>query len=246
VIVIFASRHDPDASSLVARWAIHNASLLTCEDLSVAGWRHYLGSSEEASTAIVGGRTISVGEIRGVLVRWPGVFEQELLHIDEADRGYVAGEMRAFLVAWLLALQCPVINRPTPVNLSGPHWRLEQWTHAASRLGIPVQPARRHIALGRAVTMDDPPARRATVTVVGERTFGATDAELHRQARSLAGAAGVSLLGVSFSGPEAGSLFAGANLIPAISSDETADAVLSLLLGERGAQRSPHRDANEA
>ena len=238
MIVIFASRHDADAISLVARWSTHNASLLTSDDLSVAGWRHYLGAQENLSTAVVGGRTVAVAEIKGVLVRWPGVFEQELAHIGEADRGYVAGEMTALMVAWLSSLECPVVNRPTPVNLSGPHWRLEQWTHAAARLGIPVRPARRHIALGSAERADEPSPNQATVTVVGKRCFGEVDEELSGQARRLAEAAGVALLDVSFSGPEAGSFFTGAHLVPAISSDEIADSVLALLTGGAADTRS--------
>ena len=216
----------------MTRWAAHNASLLTCDDLSVAGWRHYVGASSCAapSAAVIGGRTVAVREIKGVLIRWPGVFEQELAHIVEADRSYVAGEMKAFLVSWLMSLECPVINRPTPVNLSGPYWRLEQWTHAAAQLGIPVRPARRHVALNSTDATVVPPAHQTTVTVVGERCFGRADEELHAQARRLAESAGVSLLGVSFSGPEAGSFFTGADLIPDLSSEEIADAVLDELL----------------
>ncbi|MBW4645746.1 MAG: hypothetical protein KME23_22625 [Goleter apudmare HA4340-LM2] len=82
MLVVVASRHDKAAGALVNRWAAHGASLLTSEDLSMAGWRHYLGSSDPElqpvvtnevwgnryqqpkaaldmySTAVVGGQTI--------------------------------------------------------------------------------------------------------------------------------------------------------------------------------------------
>lgn len=46
MLVIVASRHDKAAEALVANWAAHGhgVSLLTPEDLSVVGWRHYLSS----------------------------------------------------------------------------------------------------------------------------------------------------------------------------------------------------------
>lgn len=232
MIVIFASRYDTSATSLATRWMAHNASLLTCDDLSAVGWRHYL-SSEQASTAVIGGRVVSVEEISGVFVRWPGVFAQELTQIAAADRNYVAGEMLAFLVSWLSSLRCPVINRPTPLNLTGPAWRLEQWTYAAAQQGIPVRPVHRHIAINSDNGAEDLHPHPATVTVVGKRCFGTVDERLLKQARRLAEAAGVSLLKVSFSGPEAGSFLISADLIPDIS-DEVADALLALLLEDEG------------
>jgi hypothetical protein len=234
VILIFASRYDQSSVSLAARWADHNASIISCDDLSVAGWRHDLHSLA-ASTAVVGGRIISVQEIKGVLVRWPGVFAQELTQITPADRDYVAREMMAFLVSWFSTLKCPVINQPTPVNLSGPAWRLEQWTHAASQIDIPIQKAQRHVAFGADdVDKVEPslPLTTTNVTVVGDRCFGDVDQKLREGSVRLAKAAGVSLLSVSFSGSEANSFFVGADLLPKLS-EETEDAVLDLLLKKK-------------
>ena len=227
MIVIFASRYDEGASSLTERWKNYDASLLTCDDLSVAGWRHFL-NDEAASFAVVNGQVVEVNNIHAVLIRWPGVFSRELIQIAPHDRDYVASEMMAFLVSWLTNLSCPVINKPTPVNLTGPAWRLEQWTYAAAQLGIPVKPARRHVA--REVSTETPTeAATATVTVVGDRCFGNVEPVLLDQSRQLARAAGVSLLEVGFGGREAGSLLTGVNLIPTLN-DETTDAVLDLLI----------------
>lgn len=230
MIVVFASSYDQSASSLVARWAHYNASLLTCDDLSVAGWRDYL-HSPVTSTAVISGRVVAVQEIRGVLIRWPGVFEPELVKIAPADRGYVAREMMAFLVSWLSRLKCPVINQPTPVNLTGPAWRLEQWTNVAAQLGIPVRTAKRNVSYHRAGDEQNLNPGTAIVTVVGERCFGNVEEPLLAQSSKLAKAANVSLLNVAFSGPTAGSYFAGADLLPTLS-DETTEAVLELLQGK--------------
>ena len=194
----------------------------------MAGWRHYL-NSKNSSTAVVDGSAVSAENITGVLIRWPGVFEQELTTIQIADRSYVAREMMAFLVSWFSSLKCPVINYPSPVNLTGPAWRLEQWTYAAAKLGIPVRRALRHVSYkGDQKEQEELPVK-VNVTVVGDRCFGQVDEALRKQSSRLAKAAGVSLLGVSFSGPEAGSLFTGADLLPQLSG-EVEDAVLDLLI----------------
>ena len=233
MILIFASQYDPSSVTLAARWADHNANIITCADLSVAGWRHNL-QSHAASTAVVGGRVIPVQEINGVLIRWPGVFAQELAQITPADREYVAKEMMAFLVSWFLSLNCPVINQPTPVSLIGPAWRLEQWTYAAAQIGIPVQKARRHVVLGGDDVEPSLPSTTTNLTVVGDRCFGDVEQKLREQSVRLAKAAGVSLMSISFSGPEANSFFVGADLMPKLSV-ETEDAVLELLVTQEAA-----------
>jgi hypothetical protein len=228
VIVIFASRFDKSASSLAERWKDYDASLLTCDDLSVAGWRHFLNAAG-TNCAVVNGQVVDVVDIDAVLIRWPGVFAQELIQIAAHDRDYVANEMMAFLVSWLSSLTCPVINKPTPVNLTGPAWRLEQWTHAATQLGIPVKPARRHVARNGAEKELSAEPAAATVTVVGDRCFGDVESALLEQSRQLARVAGVTLLKVGFDGPKAGSLLAGVDLLPDLT-DEATEAVLDLLI----------------
>lgn len=227
MLVIIASRHDGVARRLADRRAAHEAALLTCEDLSAAGWCHPVGAASR-STAVVGGRVVAVEGITGVLTRRPYVVEQELGHIVPADRAYVASEMTAFLLSWLSSLECPVLNRPTPSGLSGPNWWPEQWTYAAAQFGLPVRPVRR-----RAVLADDAPAAAdpppLTVTVVGERCIGPVDPALAAQARRFARAVGVDLLAVHFSGPEPGADFLGADLWPDASAPEIADAAFEYL-----------------
>ena len=58
MIVVIASRYDEIARALVARWEAYDARLLTCEDLSVCGWRYY-PSDSRLSTAVIGGQEVA-------------------------------------------------------------------------------------------------------------------------------------------------------------------------------------------
>jgi hypothetical protein len=237
VLIIFASRFDRDAQSLADRWSAYDATLLTAEDLSVAGWRHYLDSAG-SSTAMIGGRAVETEKITAVLTRWPAIHEREITHVGPDDRSYVAAEMTAFLRSWLTQLKCPVVNRPTATTLFGPAWRPEQWVHVAASLGLRVRPVERR-------TGSDPDPERASahrpsrvVTVVGERYFGAVDPFLGQQARRLARAAGVDILAVHYDGPEQGAALLSADLMADLSTAEIADAVLANLLRDSSVQPS--------
>ncbi|ABA24557.1 conserved hypothetical protein [Trichormus variabilis ATCC 29413] len=233
MIVIVASRHDKAAEALALRWMAYDAKLLTVEDFSVAGWRHYLDSPLD-STAVIGGQAIAVAKITGVLTRLPYLPEQELLHIAPEDRAYVAAEMNAFLVSWLSGLPCPVLNRPTPTYLLGPNWRPQQWAYAAAQIGIPVRPVRRQVTLSapiQAQVLEKPPV---TVTVVGHRCLGQVDDNLANHAKRLACAAKVDLLTVQFSSSEANAEFLNAELWADISHPEICDAILEHLSGGDG------------
>ena len=227
MIVILASRHDAAARALAARWADHDAALLTPRGLSAPGWRHRLAAPED-SAAVVGGRTVPVREITGVLTRLWAVGEADLPHVVPEDREYVAIEMSAFLTSWLSSLECPVLNRPTPTCLAGPNWRAEEWTHRAARLGIPVRTVERRSALGGEPAPAPPPAGLASVTVVGARCLGSGDETVRRHARRLAEHAGAGLLEVFF---DRAGAFAGVNLWPDIGAPETTDAMLAHLKG---------------
>jgi hypothetical protein len=234
MLVVVASRWDEAARTLVERWEAHGAELLTVKDLSRAGWRHY-PMAPDRSRAVIGGRVVATGDICGVLTRLPAVTEQELSAIVAEDRAYAASEMTAFLTYWLSTLKCPVLNQPSASCLCGTSWRSEQWTLMASRLGLPVTPRHRYTPSfreGKSAVVDEPPfsfteshAGAVQMTVVGDLCIGAGDENLARQARLLATAAGVDLLAVLFSGPEAGSQFVDAHLWVNVS-DDAIDAPL--------------------
>ena len=228
-IVVVASHTDAPAWSFARRYAAQGVCLLTPADLSYCGWSYRAGNME-TSMAVIGGQRIAARDIRGVVTRLPAVSEADLEHIAVPDRAYVAAEMQAFLLSWLTALRCPVLNRPTPSCLAGPAWWPAQWTQAAARLGLPVTTVIAQASFAR------PPSTRGTsrptcvtVTVIGQRIIGTVDPLLARQARALATAAGVDLLAVRFSSRASGATFVGAHLWPNIAAAPIAAAVFDYL-----------------
>jgi hypothetical protein len=206
---------------------------MTCGDLATAGWRVF-PSDPASSRAVVHGDTVPIHRITGVLTRLPVVTERELPMIAAEDRTYAAAEMTAFLGYWLTSLPCPVLNRPTASALCAPGWRTERWVLAANQLGIPTQRRQRHVP----VFGSDPapaadagpggpaPDELSTVTVVGERCIGSQDAELVRQARALAGEAGVELLSVLFRRTDSGWSFVDAHPWADVFQEEIGTAIL--------------------
>jgi hypothetical protein len=116
----------------------------------------------------------------------------ELIRIVPADQAYVAAEMQAFLLAWLTALPCPVVNRPSPQCLAGPAWGPERWIHEAAKLDIPV------VETERPSSESAPSSSPEVVTIVGQSILGTTDRTYRAHAQRLAKAAGVSALAVGF------------------------------------------------
>ena len=219
-LLIVASAGDEIARRLFSLWEDAGTRLLHPRDLSRPGWKYQPGQVE-TSVAVADGEPVPAQEISGVLVRLPGISEADLVEISPGERAYVAQEMNAFLVAWLSALKCPVLNRPSGVCLSGPNWRPEQWTYAATQAGVSVVPAQRHVP----VRADAPAPASSIVTVVGETPFGTKNRFLRDCARRVARAARVELLTVAFAGHGKDARFLSANPWPDISAPDLALAV---------------------
>ena len=203
---------------------------MTPRDLSVAGWRQRL-SAPDCGSVVVGGRVIARGEITGVLTLLPCVSERELLHVAPGDRRFVASEMTAFLLFWLSSLRCAVLNRPTPMCLSGPSWLKEYWVHKAAEAGIPVRPVHRCSSAAKPAAEEDISPAAAIVTVIGRQSFGEATPQLHYYARSLADATEVQLLSVQFSGPSDDAQLIGADVFPAPGNDAVSAAIVEYLRG---------------
>jgi hypothetical protein len=160
------------------------------------------------------------------------VIPAELPHVVPDDRDYLAAEMTAFLRCWLSGLRCPVVNRPTPLSLSGPGWTPAHWTIAAARLGMSVRPWHHRAAPG-APEPDPTPAAvegAVTMTVIGAQCLGDGCDALAHQARALADAAGVRWLAVRFAGPGPDAAFLDAHATPGADTPESADTLAACLL----------------
>jgi hypothetical protein len=226
MLVVVASRYDRHAQMLVSDHG--EARLLTSEDLSSRGWRFEPGGGGDSS-AVIGGEVVDCRDVEGVLTRLPCVFAGDLVNIVPDDRGYVAAEMTAFLAAWLSNLKCPVLNRPTPLCLSGPFLRRERWVHTAAHLGIPVLPVNRHAPTSVDETTSPASPGLVSVSLVGDACVGKADERLASQTRTLARSVGVDLLRARFTSPAEGSLFVDADYWADLSDPEIAAAILSYL-----------------
>jgi hypothetical protein len=223
MIIVFAQEHDENAKILVRRWKDRGARLMVPADLSRAGWS-CTSRNPAHSQCVIQGVRHNASEIRGVLVRSPAVTASDLPHIAPSDCSYVAAEMTAFLVYWLSALRCPVVNRPTPRSLCGPGWYPEHWTHYAARAGLHVRPMNRSINL---TSIDHPSwsphsGPFTELTVVGEASFGNASTDLAAKARELAAAASVDLVEFRFDGE----YFLQADLCPTLDNERVEAAVL--------------------
>jgi hypothetical protein len=232
MLLVLASAHDTTAQTIAASWAPWGATLCIPSDLSLPGWRHRVGAPEEAA-AVLGGQVLPVADITGMLTRLPAVQPEELGHIATADRDYVASEMTAFLISFVSALPCRVLNRPSAGSLSGPAWRREQWIWAAARAGIPVRPSQRSVRPNAPAEPDVDVA--VEVTVIGDRVFGTVEAHLAGWARSLAKTADVGLLGLGFARQASGYALATVNPSPDLDTPDGLDAAREFLLaGAKG------------
>jgi len=239
LLVILASVHDKSVEHLVELWDSYDVRVLTCKELSIVGWRHYLNDSA-LSTAVVNGKKISNEQIDGVLTRLPYVAETELSHIVNHDRSYVAAEMMAFLVSWLSCLKCPVLNKPTPICLLGPNWSQEQWIYAAAKVGLPVRPIHRQSSQSNIINNAVDDVQRVIVSVIGDRCYGAVNDKMAEQSLRLTREAGVDLLSVHFAAYEKGFLFITANLWFPVDSYNISNAILDYFI-ESNKKNAAHR-----
>lgn len=210
MIVVVASRHDVRARNILEHWGFQCARMLTAEDMCTSGWSLSVPWTS-CGTAVVSGQIVQPAQISGILTLRPYIFPQELRTICSDDRVYVAAEQTAFLLAWLTAQSCPVLNRPTASCLAGPSWHLEQWTHAAAELGIPVRTSRRHVPIGSAGPNEE---EAVEIIAAGKLCFGCDDPTLKTWTLQLARKAGVKLLSARFS--RANSCFLSAHPWPAL------------------------------
>lgn len=191
---------------------------------------------------VVDAEPIPILSIRGVVSLLPGVDAGELPHIVAGEREYIAGEMMAFLVAWLASLPCRIINRPSPLCLSGPRLHHEQWLRAAMHAGLPIHEAERRaasftqavpVSTRTGVHREPTTGADATIACVDGHSFaldgGCADDTTLAGVAKLAADAGAGLLTAGFVAVAGQLRFAGAAPLVDASRVDVADAMLSAL-----------------
>ncbi len=218
MLLVLGSALDDQPRALVDRWGQvgRDVALATPADLSRSGWRLRRGQPDQARAA-VGERLIEAPEIDAVVTLLPWVSQSDLTHVIDGDRDYVAHEMTAFLLAWLIEIRCTVIDRPSTTSLSGCGRSSHAWAGLARSLGIAADP------------MYAGPY--AMVTVLSGHVIDCADPEMASEAEALAAAAGRTL--VTFRFGEAltdegntRSVLAGAQVRAEVGSPPVADALL--------------------
>src|SRR6202011_6166941 len=137
MIAVLASIADEAALSFARSFPGSRASVLTCLDIARDS-SCFCYPDFEASTITVGGKRVRIAEIDGVVNLLPTVFPEELIFYPQEECIYQAAEFTALLTFFLSALSCPVINRPTTLNLNGPVLNPIGWHLLAHAANIPT------------------------------------------------------------------------------------------------------------
>ena len=225
MLILMASERDEQALALARRYAGDGLRLLVPADLSRPGWR-WRSAGPRSTVALIKAERLLPGDIDGVITRLPWVLQCDLPDIRACEQEYVASEINAFLLAWLVSLPCPLLNRPSAQCLSGPGWRPQMWVNKACELGIAARPVHQNVSLhARPAAAETQPQDAVTLTVVGSTVVGKADAALKRNARRLAAAANVQLLSVHFDSAGRDAMLLGASLWPDLSDPDVAEAI---------------------
>jgi hypothetical protein len=233
VLLILAARSDASAAALTRRWHGSGARLLNCEALSRRGWV-FDPAAPARGEFVLDGERVQVSSVRGAVSLLSSVHPAELAHIVPEDREYVASEMMAFLVAWLSSLPATVLNRPSPLCLTGPYLRHEQWLGEASRAGLPVRAwtLRVPTPANPADAMGSPPTEKnTTVTVVSGRFVPCPEVpdRVGAAVAAMASSVGAGLLTATFVDSGRCLEFVGAEPTVDVTRDDVADAMLAAL-----------------
>jgi hypothetical protein len=165
VLLVLANVGDYRAQQLQDALPDADARIVTPLDLQRGGWAYRPGRPD--GTFQLGSTRVDVAELDAVCVLMPAVYSGDLPQISPEHRAYVAAEMTAFLCAWLADLPCPLLNKPSPACLCGPHWATARWRHVAAAAGLPV--TRPHADPHGPAAAD---SEAVAVTVIGDEAFG--------------------------------------------------------------------------
>ena len=157
---------------------LNPVELVTAECLAFSpAWEHRVGSDGAyVKIALQDGRVLCSSRLRGVLNRLSAPSQDLIAHATAADREYANCELQAFYLSWLNSLSGVIINRPSPLGLSGGWRHTSEWAIRAARAGLRVAPYRQSArdAADRGYFPFTPEGTvPATVIVLRDKVFGA-------------------------------------------------------------------------
>jgi hypothetical protein len=146
---------------------------------------HRIDSAGDRSVIdLFDGRKLDSATIAGLVNRIRFLPQQHLTRVAASDRSYAADELRAWLLAWLDSLPCPVINRARPQDLGGLWHHPATVAHQAAVAGLPFGEG-----------SQDPEAQRSAIVVFEGKVFGPILPRAHQEtACRLAALLGTSIL----------------------------------------------------
>jgi len=201
---------------------------------------------------LASGLVINSHEIEGVLNRVVGVPALHLYQAAPPERDYALQELYALYLSWLAGLPAPVLNRPSPLGLSGPVLHASTWMALAAAAGLDIgtycladddlaaiespgaamfgSPFAPAWAAGDSASADG----RATVIVTSGRVVGSDPpAPVRGGCLALARRAGLDLMGAEFRVKGGSWRFEGATALPDLRQGGPAliDALLEVWAG---------------
>lgn len=152
--------------------------LVTAECLAFSpAWDHRVGSDgAHVKIALQDGRVVCSSQICGVLNRLTAPSPDLIAHAIPTDSEYATCELQAFYLSWLNSLSGVVINRPSPLGLSGGWRHTSEWAIRAARAGLRVASYRqsaRDAADRGYFPLTPEGVTPATVIVLRDKVFGA-------------------------------------------------------------------------
>jgi hypothetical protein len=201
---------DRSASEVANSIAIHHDAddviTVGAVELAAASWSHRVVRGERSPTVrLKNGTLIDTDEFGAVLNLVRSLPVTGFARASHLDRAHV--EQQALFVSFLRSFNCRVINSVDGQGPLGMHSPL-RWSTLARRCGIDtaaegITTGTRLLTQRAMSTKSGGLSSPASVTVVGERVFGATSPMHARQCRRLARTAGCELLGLQFNdGPQ--------------------------------------------
>ena len=109
MLILLASERDEQARALATRYARDGLRMLIPANLSRPGWR-WRNADPRGTVALIDGERVFPNEIDGVITRLPWVLPCDLPDIQACEQEYVAAEINAFLLAWLVSLRLSAIE----------------------------------------------------------------------------------------------------------------------------------------